>query len=167
MALLIHRRQPSPDHQLQLPEDLHPLVRRVLQQRDLVNIDELNLSLTGLLPPGELLGIDGAVDLLLGHLQRQSKVLIVSDFDADGATSCALGIRAMGAIGFKNLDYIVPNRFEYGYGLTPEIVQLAATRSPNLIITVDNGISSLAGTNAAHDAGIEVLITDHHLPGEE
>lgn len=167
MALVIHRRQPSPDQQLQLPEDLHPLVRRVLQQRDLVNIDELNLSLTGLLPPGELLGIDGAVDLLLGHLQRQSKVLIVSDFDADGATSCALGIRAMGAIGFKNLDYIVPNRFEYGYGLTPEIVQLAVTRSPNLIITVDNGISSLAGTNAAHDAGIEVLITDHHLPGVE
>jgi single-stranded-DNA-specific exonuclease len=165
MALVIHRRHPDP--QLQLAAELHPLVQRVLRQRDLASIEQLDLSLNKLLLPTDLLGIDRAVQLLLGHLQRQSKVLIVSDFDADGATSCAVALRAMGAMGFEHLDYIVPNRFEYGYGLTPEIVQLAASRSPDLIITVDNGISSLAGTAAARAAGIEVLITDHHLPGDE
>jgi single-stranded-DNA-specific exonuclease len=165
MALVIHRRHP--DQHLQLAADLHPLVQRVLRQRHLAGIEQLDLSLKNLLPPTDLLGIDSAVELLLGHLHRQSKVLIVSDFDADGATSCALALRAMGAMGFQHLDYIVPNRFEYGYGLTPEIVQLAASRSPDLIITVDNGISSLEGTAAAHAAGIQVLITDHHLPGDE
>jgi single-stranded-DNA-specific exonuclease len=165
MALVIHRRHPDP--QLQLAAELHPLVQRVLRQRDLASIEQLDLSLNKLLLPTDLLGIDRAVQLLLGHLQRQSKVLIVSDFDADGATSCAVALRAMGAMGFEHLDYIVPNRFEYGYGLTPEIVQLAASRSPDLIITVDNGISSLAGTAAARAAGIEVLITDHHQPGDE
>ena len=164
MALVIHRRRS--EHQLQLTDDLHPLVRRILRQRDIGSADQLDLSLAKLLPPEDLLGIDQAVELLAGHLQRRSRVLIVSDFDADGATSCALGIRALRAMGFEHLDYIVPNRFEYGYGLTPEIVQLASRRSPDLIITVDNGISSLAGVEAAHAEDIEVLITDHHLPGE-
>lgn len=164
MALVIHRRRT--DHQLHLTDDLHPLVRRILRQRDISSTDQLDLSLAKLLSPADLLGIGRAVELLAGHLKRQSRVLIVSDFDADGATSCALGIRALRAMGFEHLDYIVPNRFEYGYGLTPEIVQLAALKSPDLIITVDNGISSLAGVDAAHSEGIEVLITDHHLPGE-
>jgi len=163
MALLIQRRQPDPA--LQLPEDLHPLVRRVLLRRNLASAAELDLSLRQLLPPESLMGIEQAVVLLMGHLERQGRVLVVSDFDADGATSCAVALRALRGLGFKHLDYIVPNRFEYGYGLTPEIVALAAQRQPNLIITVDNGISSVAGVQAAQQAGIQVLITDHHLPG--
>lgn len=164
MALLIQRRQPDPA--LQLPEDLHPLVRRVLLRRNLASAAELDLSLRQLLPPESLLGIEQAVALLMGHLERQGRVLVVSDFDADGATSCAVALRALRGLGFKHLDYIVPNRFEYGYGLTPEIVALAAQRQPDLIITVDNGISSVAGVQAARQAGIQVLITDHHLPGQ-
>jgi len=165
MALVIHHR--TTDQQLQLADNLHPLVQRILRQRDIASAEQLDLSLANLLPPSNLLGIEQAVELLVGHLQSQSKLLIVSDFDADGATSCALAIRALRFLGFEQLDYIVPNRFEYGYGLTPEIVQLAAERSPDLIITVDNGISSLDGVDAAHAEGIEVLITDHHLPGEQ
>ena len=165
MALVIHRRQP--DQQLQLAGHLHPLVQRILRQREISSAEQLDLSLGNLLSPAGLLGIEQAVDILMRHLRRQNKLLIVSDFDADGATSCALAIRALRAMGFEHLDYIVPNRFEYGYGLTPEIVQLAAKRSPDLIITVDNGISSLAGVEAAQAEGVEVLITDHHLPGEK
>jgi len=165
MTLVIHRR--PTDQQLELSDDLHPLVRRVLKQRELSSAEQLDLSLANLLPPADLLGIAPAVELLVQHLQQQKKLLIVSDFDADGATSCALAIKALRAMGFDHVDYIVPNRFEYGYGLTPEIVQLAARGSPDLIITVDNGISSLAGVDAAHAQGIKVLITDHHLPGEQ
>ncbi len=163
MNPLIQRREP--DRSLELPGGLHPLVRRVLLRRPLQSVDELDLSLKNLLSPDGLLGAGDAVDLLVRHLQKQSRILVVSDFDADGATSCALSLRALRSLGFENLDYIVPNRFEYGYGLTPEIVQLAATRDPDLIITVDNGISSLDGVESARQAGIEVLITDHHLPG--
>ncbi|MEZ5492438.1 MAG: single-stranded-DNA-specific exonuclease RecJ [Gammaproteobacteria bacterium] len=165
MTLVIERRQV--DQSLQLPEGLHPLVQRILARRRLGSVDDLDLSLKKLLAPETLLGMGNAVSLLSSHLQRQSRLLVVSDFDADGATSCALALRALRALGFQNLDYIVPNRFEYGYGLTPEIVQLAVTRNPDLIITVDNGISSLAGVDAAHEAGIQVLITDHHLPGRQ
>lgn len=163
MNPLIQRREP--DRSLELPDGLHPLVRRVLLRRRLQSVDELDLSLKNLLSPDGLLGAGDAVDLLVRHLQKQGRILVVSDFDADGATSCALALRALRSLGFENLDYIVPNRFEYGYGLTPEIVELAATRDPDLIITVDNGISSLDGVESACQAGIEVLITDHHLPG--
>jgi single-stranded-DNA-specific exonuclease len=110
-------------------------------------------------------GISAAVDLLLEH-RVAGRVLVVGDFDADGATSTALMMRALGAWGFASVDFLVPNRFEFGYGLTPEIVALAATRSPTLIVTVDNGISSIAGVAEARSRGIAVLITDHHLPGE-
>ncbi|MCP5346565.1 MAG: single-stranded-DNA-specific exonuclease RecJ [Pseudomonadales bacterium] len=157
----------QPDQTLQLPDNLHPLIRRVLLRRRLGSSDELDLSLSNLLAPDSLLGVEGAVALLTEQLQRQGRLLVVSDFDADGATSCALALRGLRALGFENLDYIVPNRFEYGYGLTPEIVQLATARKPDLIITVDNGISSLAGVDAARRAGVEVLITDHHLPGAQ
>jgi len=165
MALVIQRRKSNP--QLVLDEGLHPLVKRILQQRGIADAEQLDLSLQKLLPPDDLYGITGAVDLLIKHLEHQSRVLIVSDFDADGATSCAVAIRALGSMGFQHLDYIVPNRFEYGYGLTPEIVQLASQKAPDLIITVDNGISSLAGVEAAHQHGMEVLVTDHHLPGRQ
>tara|TARA_B100001179_G_scaffold39644_1_gene25835 strand:+ start:2217 stop:3821 length:1605 start_codon:yes stop_codon:yes gene_type:complete len=112
-------------------------------------------------------GMESAVDLLIEALQRQKHILIVSDFDVDGATSCALAIKALTEFGVKQVEYIVPNRFEYGYGLTPEIVDLAKTLNPYLLITVDNGTSSIDGVKAAKKAGIKVLITDHHLAAEE
>ncbi|MSR10517.1 MAG: single-stranded-DNA-specific exonuclease RecJ [Gammaproteobacteria bacterium] len=149
---------------LKLPDSTHPLLCRVLRNRSLRSADEIQLGLENLLPPDRFAGIDVAVDLLVKALHEQARILIVSDFDADGATSCALAISALQLLGAKHVDYIVPNRFEYGYGLTPEIVELAKTRNPDLIITVDNGISSIDGVAAANAAGIKTLITDHHLP---
>ncbi len=165
MTLNIRRRQLiSADG---LPSDLHPVLRRVLAARHISCTDDMSLEMQRLHAPSLLKGISGAVELLYQHLQQQNRLLIVSDFDADGATSCALGVRALRSMGFNNVDYIVPNRFEYGYGLTPEIVTLAQQGEPHLIITVDNGISSIEGVEAAHAFGIQVLITDHHLPGRE
>lgn len=125
---------------------------------------DLDVSLGRLLPVGALAGVPEAVTLLLTH-RANGRVLIVGDYDADGATSTALMVRAMRSWGFAAVDFLVPNRFEFGYGLTPEIVALAQTRAPTLIVTVDNGISSLAGVAAARAGGVDVLITDHHLPG--
>ena len=110
--------------------------------------------------------MSAAIELLVQALREQSRILIVADFDADGATSCAVALRALQAFGAAHVDYIVPNRFEYGYGLTPEIVELGKTRNPDLIITVDNGISSIDGVAAAREQGIATLITDHHLAGK-
>jgi single-stranded DNA-specific DHH superfamily exonuclease len=107
-----------------------------------------------------------AVQLLWDVLQQQGRILIISDFDADGATSCALVLRALRQMGFQHLDYIVPDRFIYGYGLSPEIAKLAVARQPDLIITVDNGISSIEGVARVRASDIKVLITDHHLPGD-
>lgn len=143
---------------------MHPLLRRVYSQRNIKDAEELDLGLEKLLLPEQLKGINEAVQLLIDALQRQQRVLIVADFDADGATSCVVALKALRQFGFQHIDYIVPNRFDYGYGLTPEIVELAKTRNPDLIITVDNGISSIEGVAAAKSAGIKTLITDHHLP---
>lgn len=162
MSALTLRQALNPE--LQLPNSTHPLLCHVLRNRGLHSADEILLGLENLLDPAGLLGIGQAVALLVSALQQQSRILIVSDFDADGATSCALGILALRQMGASHVDYIVPNRFEYGYGLTPEIVELAKTRKPDLIITVDNGISSIEGVAAANAAGILTLITDHHLP---
>jgi single-stranded-DNA-specific exonuclease len=144
---------------------LHPVLERVYVARGVRSEAELDHSLVRLLPVGTLEGIPAAVELLLAH--RMRRVLVVGDFDADGATSCALVVRALRACGFACVDFLVPNRFEFGYGLTPEIVALAAARTPSLILTVDNGISSNAGVAAARERGIDVLITDHHLPGAQ
>ena len=152
---------------LVLPDSLPPLVRRIYSQRPLAALTELELKLSQLISPTRLKGIDAAVGLLETALNSAERVLIVADFDADGATSCALAMTVMRALGCAHIDYIVPNRFEYGYGLTPEIVELAKAKTPNLIITVDNGISSLEGIAAAREAGIKTLVTDHHLPGRE
>lgn len=152
---------------LVLPDSLPPLVRRIYSQRPLAALTELELKLSQLISPTRLKGIDAAVELLETALNNAERVLIVADFDADGATSCALAMTVMRALGCAHIDYIVPNRFEYGYGLTPEIVELAKAKTPNLIITVDNGISSLEGIVAAREAGIKTLVTDHHLPGRE
>jgi single-stranded-DNA-specific exonuclease len=144
---------------------LHPVLSRVYASRGVRSAAELDTSLDRLLPVGSLEGIDAAVELLLKH-RGAGRVLVVGDFDADGATSSALMVRALRSFGFT-ADFLVPNRFRFGYGLTPEIVALAAERSPTLIVTVDNGISSNAGVSAARARGIEVLITDHHLPGAQ
>lgn len=142
-------------------------LRRVYLARGVKQNDALSLGLSQLLSPEQLLGMDAAVDLLVETLDTGRSILVIGDFDADGATSCALMLRALIGMGFPSVDYLVPNRFEYGYGLTPEIVEVAAEREPGLIITVDNGISSIQGVNAARDHGIRVLVTDHHLPGEQ
>ena len=152
---------------LELSDSIHPLLQRIYRQRKITDPGEIELGLANLLPPDSLKGLPAAIELLLQALRDRSRILIVADFDADGATSCALAMGALRGFGAAHVDYIVPNRFEYGYGLTPEIVELAKTRNPDLIITVDNGISSVDGVNAAQDAGIKVLVTDHHLSPDE
>jgi single-stranded-DNA-specific exonuclease len=142
---------------------LHPVLRRAYAARGVRDRNELLLTLDRLMPVGTLEGVDAAVQIILAH--RERRILVVGDFDADGATSTALIVRCLRAWGFAAVEFLVPNRFEFGYGLTPEIVNLAAERSPSLIITVDNGISSNAGVAAARARGIQVLVTDHHLPG--
>ena len=148
-------------------EGLHPVLARLYAARHITSGAELDHTLERLLPPGQLLGMDAAVQLLAAAVRDGRQVLIVADFDADGATSCALAVRALHAMGARAVKYVVPNRFEYGYGLTPEIVQVAAQYKPDLLITVDNGISSIEGVRAAKALGMQVLITDHHLPGNE
>lgn len=154
-----------------LPADLHPVLKRIYAGRRIVCARELERSLERLLPVELLSGCDAASDLLQEVLSAGGRILIVGDFDADGATSCALAVRALRLMGAREAAYLVPNRFEYGYGLTPEIVELAQRqnpdRRPDLIITVDNGISSIEGVAAANRLGIRVLITDHHLPGQQ
>jgi single-stranded-DNA-specific exonuclease len=147
--------------------NLHPVLQRVYAARCVATADDLDTSLERLIPPAELGGLPAAVSLLQDALTRRQCVVVVGDFDADGATSCALCLRALRAMGATQVHYLVPNRFEYGYGLTPEIVAVAAGLQPDLIVTVDNGISSVEGVAAARELGIRVLITDHHLPGEQ
>ena len=159
-------RRPVPPHD-DLPLTLHPVLRRILAARGALDAAALDISLEGLYRTDSLSGIDAAVSLLETAIVREGRILIVADFDADGATSCALVMRALGMMGAGEVSYIVPNRFEYGYGLTPPIVELAAAQDPDLLITVDNGISSLDGIAAARAAGIDVLVTDHHLPGKQ
>ncbi len=144
---------------------MHPVLRRVYAARGVRTVSDVSPALDRLLPVGTLEGVSDAAALLLKH--RQGRILVVGDFDADGATSTALVLRALRAWGFPAVDFLVPNRFEFGYGLTPEIVAIAANRSPTLIVTVDNGISSVAGVASARARGMDVLITDHHLPGAE
>ncbi|MFK8067237.1 MAG: single-stranded-DNA-specific exonuclease RecJ [Gammaproteobacteria bacterium] len=148
-------------------DNLHPVLERIYAARDIKNQYELDYGLAGLINFGELSGIESAVALLVDALAQEQRILIVADFDADGATSCALAVRGLRAMGAKDVRYVVPNRFEYGYGLTPEIVEVAARENPDLIITVDNGIASNEGVAAAKKLGIKVLVTDHHLPGDQ
>ncbi len=157
-------RRPVPKSS-ELPAEFHPVLKRVLGSRGVLDVAGLDTSLEGLHKTDSLTGIDAAVALLEAALVADRRILIVADFDADGATSCAVAIRALKSMGARQVFYIVPNRFEFGYGLTPPIVDLAARDKPDLLITVDNGISSIDGVAAARRAGIDVLITDHHLPG--
>ncbi|MEA5098689.1 MAG: DHH family phosphoesterase, partial [Burkholderiaceae bacterium] len=145
---------------------VHPVLARLFAARGLTNVSELSADLGALEPPSGMQHIDTAAQYLADAIAADKKLLIVADYDCDGATACAVGIRGLRAFGAK-ADYLVPNRFEYGYGLTPEIVALAAnTHKPDIILTVDNGIASVAGVTEARKRGIEVVITDHHLPGD-
>lgn len=164
MTTRIQRREILPP--ANLPDHLPPLLARVYRARNVTEGSELDYSLSRLLPFNALQGMDQATDLLTRVATAQGAILVVGDFDADGATSSALMVRGLRAMGAQQVDYLVPNRFEFGYGLTPEIVAVAETRCPDLIVTVDNGISSLNGVAEARRRGIAVLITDHHLPGD-
>ena len=163
----ILRRESSAELQAALPATLHPVLRRVYGARSIAGPDDIALRLDQLLPISTLDGAETAADLLASALRTRRRVLVVGDFDADGATSTALMMRQFTALGFEQPDFLVPDRFRFGYGLTPEIVRVAAERKPGLIVTVDNGISSLDGVEEARRHGIDVLVTDHHLPGRE
>ena len=145
-----------------LPEAL----ARVLAARGIRKMTELEASLSGLIAPDKLTHNVTMARLLADAIEQGKRLLIIGDYDADGATATAVGVRGLRSLG-ATVDFLVPNRFEYGYGLTPEIVELAATRQPDIIITVDNGIASVEGVRAANALGIPVLVTDHHLPGDE
>ena len=147
--------------------ELPPLLTRLYAARGVRSAAELDKGLARLIPFPQLAGIDAAVALLVEALEQRQRVLIVGDFDADGATASCVGVLGLRMLGVAHVDYLVPNRFEYGYGLTPEIVAVALQRKPDLLVTVDNGISSVDGVAAAKAAGLKVLVTDHHLPGPE
>src|SRR6266540_692519 len=166
MSQIITRRVPLRVHDQLVREGLHPVLARVCAARGISRRGELEDALSGLIPPSELLNADRAAALLADAIASGRRMLIVADYDCDGATACAVGMRALTALG-ANVGYLVPNRFEFGYGLTPEIVALAAQSKPEIIITVDNGIASVEGVEAASRLGIGVIVTDHHLPGPE
>ena len=146
--------------------ELDPLLQRIYQSRGINNQLALDRQLSCLPAPSLLSGMTEAVERLITALQQDQQIVIVGDFDADGATSSALMMLALRAMGFQRLEFLVPNRFDYGYGLTPEIVDLATQYKPQLIVTVDNGISSIEGVSHAADLNIDVIVTDHHLPGK-
>lgn len=147
--------------------DIDPVLQRIFANRGIQQAEELDRTLAKLPSPWLLSGMQTMVEHLIAAIKNQQAISVVADFDADGATSCALAIKGLALLGAKRLNFVVPNRFEYGYGLTPEIVELVKQQNPDIILTVDNGISSLEGVKAANAAGIKVLITDHHLPGHE
>lgn len=164
--LSIRRRVVPEQLYLALPASLDPVLRRVYAARQ-VQPAELASSLSGLLPVSSLGGVEQAAEVLVDAHRRRTAILVAGDYDADGATATALLVGVLRAMGFARVDYLVPNRFEFGYGFSPAVAELAATRRPGLVVTVDNGISSLEGVARAAALGIDVLVTDHHLPGPE
>ncbi|EBQ8596565.1 single-stranded-DNA-specific exonuclease RecJ [Salmonella enterica] len=159
-------RRREADETAELPADLPPLLRRLYASRGVRSARELERSVKGMLPWQQLSGIDNAVEILYNAFREGIRIIVVGDFDADGATSIALSVLGMRALGCDNISYLVPNRFEDGYGLSPEVVDQAKARGAQLIVTVDNGISSHAGVAHAKTLGIPVIVTDHHLPGD-
>jgi single-stranded-DNA-specific exonuclease len=144
---------------------LPPAWARLYAARGITHREQIAHRLAQLLPPAGLLQIERAATLLANAIEDKKRLLIIGDYDADGATACAVGVRGLRMLGAQ-VDYLVPNRLEHGYGLTPEIVKLAAHRQPDLLVTVDNGIAAVEGVAAANQLGIPVLVTDHHLPGD-
>ena len=163
---LVERQYAESDRRALLAAGLHPVLARVYAARRIHSAAELDDDFGRLLPPASLAHCERAASLLADAIAAGKKLLIVADYDADGATACAVGVRALRQFGAQ-VEYLVPNRFELGYGLTPELVDIAARRRPDLLITVDNGIASVEGVERARALGIATLITDHHLPGGE
>ncbi len=160
----IHNRAATP---LPVLDHLHPVLNRVYSARGITSPDDLELTLQTLLPYHSMSGISEAVAALVPVVTQGRRLLVVGDFDADGATSTAVALRALAMMGATDVGYLVPNRFDFGYGLTPELVDVARDMSPDLIMTVDNGIAALQGVAAANAAGIPVVVTDHHLAGDQ
>ena len=150
-----------------LPDDTHPVLRRIYAARNISSHRQLDYSLDNLLPFNTLKNIDAAAGLLVDALRDDKRILVVADYDADGATACALALRGLSLLGAGHVTYLVPDRVKHGYGLSTDVVRLALELDPDLLVTVDNGISSLSGVEFARNAGLDVLITDHHLPGKE
>jgi len=146
--------------------DLHPVLRKIYQHRKVSSVDELDHQLKNLIPFSQLKGIEEATAIIVSAIKNNEKLLIVGDFDADGATSTAVAIRLLRAFGVSRVNYLVPNRFDFGYGLTRQLLEHALNEKPDLIITVDNGISSIEGVSYANEQGIKVLVTDHHLAAD-
>jgi single-stranded-DNA-specific exonuclease len=161
----IRRRAVSPPIESALRgAGVHPVLARLYAARGVRDAADLDLELGTLIPPDRMLNVGAAARLLADAIERGQRLLVIADYDCDGATACAVAVRALAAMG-ATIDYLVPDRFKLGYGLTPELVAIAAERSPDMLITVDNGIASVDGVAAANARGIRTLITDHHLPG--
>jgi single-stranded-DNA-specific exonuclease len=163
---IVTRSVPRTAFEALLAAGVHPVLARVYAARGVSSRQQLDTSFNGLAPVERLKNCVAMGQLLADAIAAGQRLLIVADYDADGATACALGMIALQSLGAQ-VEYLVPNRFEYGYGLTPEIVALAAARRPDFLITVDNGIASIDGVEAARKLGIRVLITDHHLPAAQ
>ncbi|CAD6536598.1 single-stranded-DNA-specific exonuclease RecJ [Paraburkholderia metrosideri] len=169
MTRIVTRACSPVDAEVLTRHGLHPVLARLYAARGVCMPDEIETGLAKLVPPVALKGCEDAAALLADAIQQKRRMLVVADYDCDGATACAVAVRGLRMFGGQ-IDYLVPNRFEYGYGLTPEIVALAARSAsgkPELLITVDNGIASVDGVEAANALGIDVLVTDHHLPGDD
>ena len=164
MIKIIERSYPPHAAQSLIDAGIHPVLARVYAARGITSARDLDTKLSELIPFEQLTNATQAATLLADHIADQKRLMIIADYDCDGATACAVGLRALRAFG-ACVEFLVPNRFEYGYGLTPEIVRLAKQREPDLLITVDNGIASMEGVAEAKRLGMGVLITDHHLPG--
>jgi single-stranded-DNA-specific exonuclease len=168
MTRIVTRACSPADTEALIRHGLHPVLARLYASRGVCQPDDIETGFARLIPPASMKGLDEAAELLADALEADCRMLVVADYDCDGATACAVAVRGLRMMGAQ-IDYLVPNRFEYGYGLTPEIVALAAQRKggpPDVLITVDNGIASVEGVEAANELGIEVLVTDHHLPGD-
>ena len=149
----------------QLP-GIHPILSRVYANRGIRSVNQLDYQLKNLVPPSKLFGMKEAIAIIESALDADAHILFVGDYDVDGATSCALGVLALTEMGARHVRFLVPNRFKYGYGLSPEIVKVASKQRPDVIITVDNGVASVEGVALAQSLGMSVIVTDHHLPGD-
>lgn len=165
-ARIQQRTVPEAAYQALIQAGIPPLLARLCAGRGTTRSDELQDDLGGLLPPSLLTNCEAAAERLADAVCRRERILIIADYDADGATACAVGVRGLSMMG-ATVDFLVPNRFEHGYGLTPELAELAASRKTDLLLTVDNGIASVAGVKRAQALGMDVVVTDHHLPGAE
>ncbi|MEM7266733.1 MAG: DHH family phosphoesterase, partial [Pseudomonadota bacterium] len=148
-----------------LSSDLHPVIDRIYRGRNIANLDDLENGLKGLTHFNVLKGMPQAAQILANAVVQNKRIIIVGDFDADGATSTSVCILALRAMGYHNVDFLVPNRFDFGYGLSVPIVDEAAKQRAEVIVTVDNGISCIDGVTHAKSLGMQVVVTDHHLPG--